>query len=67
MAKPPPWSAEERDNLVAYLDGELDEAAVRSLEARLARDPQARQELEALKRSWEMLDYLPRPEPSLSA
>jgi anti-sigma factor RsiW len=64
MAKNPPWSTEDRDNLVAYLDGELDEATARTLEARLARDPRARQELEALKRSWELLDYLPRPEPS---
>lgn len=57
-------SAEERDNLVAYLDGELNEAAARELESKLARNPDARQELEALKRSYELLDYLPRPDAS---
>lgn len=57
-------SAEERDNLVAYLDGELNEPAARELEAMLARNPDARRELEALKRSFEMLDYLPRPDAS---
>ena len=57
---------EERANLVAYLDGELDEKAARALEARLANDPHARAEAEALKRTWEMLDYLPRAEASTS-
>lgn len=57
-------SAEERDNLVAYLDGELNEAAARELESKLARNPDARLELEALKRSYELLDYLPRPDAS---
>ncbi|HEV8059735.1 MAG TPA: hypothetical protein VGP68_07670 [Gemmataceae bacterium] len=64
MAKPSSLTAQDRDNLVAYLDGELDERTTRALEAKLARDPQARLELEALKRSWNMLDYLPRGEVS---
>jgi anti-sigma factor RsiW len=55
---------EDRANLVAYLDGELDERAARALEARLASDAQARAEAESFRRTWEMLDYLPRAEAS---
>ncbi len=60
----PPISDEERENLVAYLDGELDEDAARAVEARISVDPQVRAEVEALKQAWEMLEILPRPEPS---
>src|SRR4051794_5032043 len=55
---------EERANLVAYLDGELDETSARALETRLSQDPRARAEADALRRTWEMLDYLPRAEAS---
>ena len=40
-------SEEERANLVAYLDGELDEAKARALEARLSNDPRARAEMQS--------------------
>jgi anti-sigma factor RsiW len=53
---------EEREDLVSYLDGELDAEAARALEAKLGLDPAIRQEAEALKRTWELLDYLPRPQ-----
>jgi anti-sigma factor RsiW len=59
-------SDEDRADLVAYLDGELDENSARALEARLANDPHARAEAEGLRRTWEMLDYLPRAEASTS-
>jgi anti-sigma factor RsiW len=59
-------SEEERANLVAYLDGELDEAQARVLEARLSNDPRARAEAESLRRTWDLLDYLPRTEASTS-
>jgi anti-sigma factor RsiW len=59
-------SDEDRATLVAYLDGELDENASQALEAKLSRDPQMRAEAEALKKTWELLDYLPRPLPSAS-
>ncbi len=59
-------SEEDRTNLVAYLDGELDEAAAQALEARLSNDPHARAEAEGLRRTWELLDYLPRAEASTS-
>lgn len=50
--------------LVAYLDGELDPATTRKVEARLAQDPAARARAAELQKSFELLDYLPKPEPS---
>jgi hypothetical protein len=55
-----PFEAE----LVAYLDGELDDATARKVEMRLATDPAARRKAAALKKTFDLLDYLPRPEPS---
>lgn len=66
-------AGEERDDgefdtaeaeLVAYLDGELDDADARRVEAKLSQDPQARERVAALKKTYDLLDYLPRPEPS---
>ncbi len=54
----------DRENLVAYLDNELEAPSARALEAKLSRDPAARAEAEQMKRAWDMLDYLPRAEPS---
>lgn len=50
------------EQLVAYLDGELDQQAAREIEARLATDPDAQQTLRRLERTWEMLDTLGRAE-----
>jgi hypothetical protein len=50
--------------LVAYLDGELDPTSARAVEARLATDPHARSRAAALKKTFDLLDYLPKPEPS---
>jgi anti-sigma factor RsiW len=55
---------DERADLVAYLDGEMDEESAQAFEARLSREPALRSEADALKKTWELLDYLPRPEPS---
>jgi anti-sigma factor RsiW len=57
---------QERADLVAFLDGELTGEEARAVEARLNLDPRARAEAESLKRTWELLDFLPRPEPSPS-
>jgi anti-sigma factor RsiW len=58
-------SEEQRQNeLVAYLDGELDERSARELEQKLQTDPELRQEADTLKRTWELLDFLPQPEPT---
>jgi anti-sigma factor RsiW len=63
MPDPQPLTDADRDELVAYLDGELDAAGRDRVEARLSRDPLARAEADALERTWQLLDYLPRPEP----
>src|SRR5258707_15809561 len=64
MAESQPLSDEERTELIAYLDGELDAQASRAVEARLNLDPQTRHEAGTLRSAWAMLDYLPRAEPS---
>lgn len=55
---------DEKAELVAYLDGELDEAGTQAVEAKIATDADARAELDALKQTWGMLDYLPKASPS---
>src|SRR3954451_13737717 len=62
MTIPSGLSEQERADLVAYLDGELTGEAARALEAKITLDPQARAEAETLKRTWELLDFLPKPE-----
>jgi anti-sigma factor RsiW len=64
MANLPPLSDEERAELVAYLDGELPKPAALALEVKLNTDPRLRTEVDTLRHTWEMLDYLPKPEPS---
>lgn len=54
-------TAEQRDNLVAYIDGELDDEAARDIDEVLARNEVARHEVEALVRTGELLDLLPKP------
>jgi anti-sigma factor RsiW len=46
------------EQLVAYLDGELDPEASRRIEERLAAEPEVREALNRLERTWEMLDEL---------
>ena len=48
------------EDLVAYLDGELDDTTSKRLEERLSNDETARQRLRALAVSWDLLDHLPR-------
>jgi|ERR1019366_9417262 hypothetical protein len=59
-----PLNDDDKAELVAYLDGELDEAATHAVEAKIAADPHTRAELDALKQTWGMLDYLPKASPS---
>jgi anti-sigma factor RsiW len=66
MSNSSPLNEQERADLVAWLDGELEGEAARSLEAKLSLDPAARAEADALRKTWELLDYLPRPGPSAS-
>ncbi len=64
MAELQPLSEDEKAELIAYLDGELDEESATAVEAQINRDPRVRAEVEALRRSWGLLDFLPKPEPS---
>ena len=52
----------ERSNLVAYLDGELPETEADYLRTKITQSVTARREIESLEKTWELLDYLPRPE-----
>ncbi len=52
-----------REELVAYLDGELDDNVARiRVEQLLAANPDVRTEVQQLERAWDMLDKLPRAE-----
>lgn len=48
------------EELVAYLDGELEPDQVQDVDQRLATDPALRRALQKLENSWEALDTLPR-------
>lgn len=48
----------ELTELVAYLDGELDEVAVDVMERRLVADAPLRQRAESLDKTWQLLDSL---------
>jgi anti-sigma factor RsiW len=54
----------ERANLVAYLDGELDDADARAIATKLAHSATARREVETLEKTWDLLEYLPRQKAS---
>jgi hypothetical protein len=52
--------SEQREDLVAYLDGELEGDQSRAIDQALVNSPVARHEVEMLTRTWEMLDLLPQ-------
>jgi anti-sigma factor RsiW len=62
----PTHDSSTREELVAYLDGELDAAARQSVEERLARDAEYRSHLQSLQQAWDLLDELPRSSASES-
>ena len=66
MNEPTSLTPEERQDLVAYLDGELDAEAARTLVAKLSQSAAHRRELDRLRQTWEMLDYLPQPKAALT-
>ena len=55
-----PKSDQLDEELVAYLDGELEPQSTQQLENLLAGDEQARRRLSQLAASWDLLDQLPR-------
>jgi len=50
----------QRSNLVAYLDGELDDQATSEIESVLAHSSVARNDVELLARTYDLLDELPK-------
>jgi len=56
LAEPGPLE----EQLVAYLDGELDEQGIAQIEHLLATDPKVRETLLRLDRAWSLLDRLDR-------
>ena len=59
----PRLTDDERVNLVAFLDGELaDDELGQKLEEKVAQSVSVRREVQALEKTWGMLDWLPRPE-----
>ncbi len=59
MSSPEPTSSEQ---LVAFLDGELEEQERLAVEARLAADAALREEISRLEQAWDLLDTLPETE-----
>ena len=51
-------------DLIAYLDGELDADDSRTVESKLAFDAATRAKADEYKKTYDLLDYLPKPEPS---
>ena len=66
MSEASSYNAEDEsyEQLVAYLDGELDAESSLQVERRLAEDAEFRRELQHLQRTWDMLDELPKAEVS---
>ncbi|MEX0867141.1 MAG: hypothetical protein WD030_07270, partial [Pirellulales bacterium] len=63
MNQPLPITDEQlREDMIAYLDGELDSEQSRRIEQRLAADGAFAHELRQLQQSYELLDELPQPE-----
>jgi anti-sigma factor RsiW len=72
MTTPPPKPDDDdvpggpTEELVAYLDGELDPKAAEAMATKLSLDAKLRAEADALQRAWDILDILPKPTPSVS-
>lgn len=60
IEKIPRLSSDQRSNLVAYLDGELQEPAAKEIEQVLSKSPTVQHDVEMLSRTWDLLDQLPR-------
>lgn len=60
MEKIPRLNADQRSNLVAYLDGELPDPAAKEIEHVLSKSPTVQHDVDMLSRTWDLLDQLPR-------
>jgi anti-sigma factor RsiW len=64
MSNPAKLTDAEREELVAFLDGELDAEATQRMETKLQIDLRFRTEADDLRKTWDLLGRLPQPEPS---
>ncbi len=64
MGKSHRLTKEHRENLVAFIDGELEQETLRDLQKTLTENPVAQHEIDVLKKTWGLLDYLDRPDAS---
>ena len=64
MPHSPQDNADFRDELVAYLDGELSPERHEAVQRRLREDPDLAREADRLDRTWRLLDHLPDGTPS---
>ena len=60
MSKLSRLTPQDRYDLVAYLDNELDDVTVQRLQKTLADSPVARTDVEMLSRTYDLLDLLPK-------
>jgi anti-sigma factor RsiW len=61
MSNPARLTEHEREELVAFLDGELDADATQRMEAKLQSDLRFRTEADDLRKTWDLLGQLPPP------
>ncbi|MEZ6139579.1 MAG: hypothetical protein R3B84_03315 [Zavarzinella sp.] len=57
---------EQTEQLIAFLDQELEDDEAEQIAAQLSIDPKLRAEAETHQRTWDILDFLPRAKPSES-
>lgn len=57
-------SSPDDEQLVAYLDGELDQQSAAEIESKLASDPHLRTRLNDLRSAWDLLEELPPVKPN---
>lgn len=62
--KPSDDPTSDDPELIAYLDGELGADDSRSVESKIGVDPAMRVKADEYKKTYDLLDYLPKPEPS---
>jgi anti-sigma factor RsiW len=59
-----PLTDNDRAELTAFLDGELEGADKERLESQLRTDPRLRVEADAYQQTWALLEQLPQPRPA---
>ena len=58
----PTLDEKRREELATWLAGEADRETTERCETAVATDGKIRREVDALRRTWDLLDHLPKPE-----